>query len=991
MCIITYDPSTLKSMNNGQIVAPSTELQIRLNEIKKYAKPNRRGCRAGRNKQRHIQVISSVRNSQPQRKPASCGVNHSNLSQLQQAAPSPTNSNDQQQPETYLPTFMLFNAQSLNNKFEEAEVIFNQNQIDIGVVTESWFSTNIPENQLNIPNYNLHSKPRTGKGGGGVALYVKEDIPSTPFEDITVPPELECMWIKIRPKRLPRHISCIAVCVVYITTKSPHQDLLANHLMESVDYLRAKYPEIGLLILGDFNRMDISQIIRGNDLYQMVDFPTRGDATLDLMISSSKLKDHYLNPSPMSPIGYSDHVCVLWKPKGCTAKKNNLKSKITRPLSESGINSFGTWIQSVDWHTILQDKSTQEKANVFYDMLDQAMTTCFPEKKTRGHSNDKNWITPYIKTLIRKRQKAFASGNVHEWRTLRNKVKREVEKAKQSYYTSRIRNLQKVEPRKWHSEIKKVTKSCQAELKLDVPGVDDHDEKGKADAINSMFASVSDGIPPLDVSELPSFLPAQAPPPHLHPWEVYAELKKINPNKSGGPDMIPGRIIKEFAYELSTPLCDILNSSFAEGTVPTQWKKGIVVPVPKQSPPSVDKLRPISLTSIFAKIAEGFVSRWILEDIGHLIDKRQFGNVPGVSTSHYLTSLIHYVHQGAEKSHSVGTVVLTDFSKAFDLVNHNILIEKIIGLGVRGAIVPWICDFLHNRQQCVRFNRTLSDDRFLSAGVPQGTKLGPIGFQILINDAAEDAKVEYWKYVDDLTFAESKSRNKDGHLQNDLDDFVNWASQTGLKLNPKKCQALEVNFSNTPHNSDLRIGAEKLSCVDKAKVLGVWVQNDLKWQTQVDEMLKKANRRLFMLRSLKRFGFEQEELVLVYKCYVRPVVEYCDVVWHSGLTSKQSAALERIQKRACKTICGHNHYNSYGDALTQCSMTSLHERRQEHCLKFAQGLNNNTRTNHLLPPTRFQSHGRTLRNANNLSQLPAKTDRFKNSPIPFFISLLNSH
>ena len=134
--------------------------------------------------------------------------------------------------------------------------------------------------------------------------------------------------------------------------------------------------------------------------------------------------------------------------------------------------------------------------------------------------------------------------------------------------------------------------------------------------------------------------------------------------------MIPAKIIKEFAYELSVPLTDILNSSFAEGKVPTQWKNGIVVPIAKQSPPSLDKLRPVSLTSLFAKIAEGFVSRWVIDDLHHVIDHRQFGYVPDVSTNHYLTNLVHYLHLGAEEGRNVGRVVLTDFSKAFDLVNH---------------------------------------------------------------------------------------------------------------------------------------------------------------------------------------------------------------------------------------------------------------------------------------------------------------------------------
>ena len=154
--------------------------------------------------------------------------------------------------------------------------------------------------------------------------------------------------------------------------------------------------------------------------------------------------------------------------------------------------------------------------------------------------------------------------------------------------------------------------------------------------------------------------------------------------------------MKEFAYELSIPFTDILNASFTEGVVPSQWKKGIVVPVPKQNPPSLDKLRPISLTSFFAKVAEGFVAEWVIDDIGDSIDLKQFGNVAGVSTNHYLINLIHYLFKGAEVSHNRGTVVLTDFSKAFDLVDHTILIDKIIRMGVHRNIVPWICDFLHH-------------------------------------------------------------------------------------------------------------------------------------------------------------------------------------------------------------------------------------------------------------------------------------------------------
>ena len=128
----------------------------------------------------------------------------------------------------------------------------------------------------------------------------------------------------------------------------------------------------------------------------------------------------------------------------------------------------------------------------------------------------------------------------------------------------------------------------------------------------------------------------------------------IKASKASGPDGISPKIIKEFAYEFSTPICDILNSSYAEGVVPTQWKKAIVVPIPKTNLPKCDKLRPVSLSDCFAKVAETFITDWILEDISDRIDLQQYGNVKGVSTSHYLVSLLHFLHQGADKSQQCG-------------------------------------------------------------------------------------------------------------------------------------------------------------------------------------------------------------------------------------------------------------------------------------------------------------------------------------------------
>ena len=184
-------------------------------------------------------------------------------------------------------------------------------------------------------------------------------------------------------------------------------------------------------------------------------------------------------------------------------------------------------------------------------------------------------------------------------------------------------------------------------------------------------------------------------------------------------------------------------------------------------------------------------------------------------------------------------------------------------MGIHRSIVPRIYDFLHNRQQYERFNDVFSYYVPLDGGVPQGTKLGPIGFQILINEAAENSSSKCWKYVDNLTFAENSAcaHYPSSSLQADLNDFTKWSKNNMLKLNPSKCQALQVYFGkNALQPGGLRTSSEPLSYVNEAKVLGLYLKNSLKWNTQVYNMMKKANKRLFLLWTLKRFGFSSDEL-----------------------------------------------------------------------------------------------------------------------------------
>lgn len=178
-----------------------------------------------------------------------------------------------------------------------------------------------------------------------------------------------------------------------------------------------------------------------------------------------------------------------------------------------------------------------------------------------------------------------------------------------------------------------------------------------------------------------------------------------------------------------------------------------------------------------------------------------------------------YAH--ADSRNSTSNVVVTDFSQAFDLIVHNIIINKLLQLCVRPSVMPWVCSFLDKRSHCVRYKNILSDSRDLQGGVPQGTKLGPICFLAQINDALQESQqgISILKYVDDVSIVENGFANEDGNLQSTLDNFSDWSLCNNMKLNPDKCKVMNVCFMKSPTTPPPReICSQQLQKVDCIKV-----------------------------------------------------------------------------------------------------------------------------------------------------------------------------
>ena len=224
---------------------------------------------------------------------------------------------------------------------------------------------------------------------GGIALYVKSTIP-TQHLDIEIPHKLECIWMKICPHRLPREVPCIIVAAVYNPPKSRAEKRLLEHIAHTATVFKSKYLNCGFMICSDFNNADISSI-HDSELVNVVRQPTRGNNTVDLIISN--LRRFYQNTIILPPIGRSDHFTVVWKP---SVQRPNPPVKQThhlQPTTDSATRSFGKWITSYNWKPVLDASTTQKEVDTFYEILHTQINNHFPKNRTKCTTSNKPWIT----------------------------------------------------------------------------------------------------------------------------------------------------------------------------------------------------------------------------------------------------------------------------------------------------------------------------------------------------------------------------------------------------------------------------------------------------------------------------------------------------------------------------------------------------------------------------------------------------------------------
>ena len=409
--------------------------------------------------------------------------------------------------------------------------------------------------------------------------------------------------------------------------------------------------------------------------------------------------------------------------------------------------------------------------------------------------------------------------------------------------------------------------------------------------------------------------------------------------------------------ELAPIFQDIFNASLSEGDLPYLLKASIINPIPKFSPPQQTEkdLRPIALTCTLAKVMEGFVPDRNVAKVSSAIDLCQFARA-GHSTTDALVYLLQAIYEALDTGNCGARLFFADFSKGFDMIDYEILISELRYLSAH-PVFNWTKAFLTNRTQAVRIGGTISDWKSPKGGIPQGTKLGVILFTIMTNNLLRSWKLRI-KFVNDTTALEIIPRNSISLLNFAANDIHRFSVDHRMKLNLVKCKDILINFMHN-HNfilNSIVLGNNTIETVNTYKLLGVHISSDLKWNCHVEYITKKANKRLYSIRILKRSGAPQIQLVRVYVSLIRPILEYEVPAWQN-IPDHLQEKIERVQKRALRIIFPDA---SYSNPMQMAGLITLKERRERLCVKYVDRLQDHS-VSFLLPKVEQVDYGYQIR------------------------------
>lgn len=838
-------------------------------------------------------------------------------------------------------------------------------EYDIIGVSETWIQENIYDRELFDDHYSVFRCDRnlgamSVTRGGGTLLAIRSEYKAVQldlhhFRNNIVKVDIVGCKVHINHSK-------ILIFVIYIPPNSSHDDYLK--LFEAFENLPHIY-DSKILIMGDFNLPNLSnptpnpidldvELLRNfldfHGFNQVNNVLNCNNCLLDLVLSnvictvhketSALVPEDIYHPALNIEISFYQNKNESF-PVETTQKRYNFRKANFPVLYDHILN--------VDWSSLNKYTCVNEACDHFYSVLCSIFDNCVPLSIVRKRTFPV-WYTRdlinniKLKYRILKKLKLSKSPHLQEqFKQLRVLIKKQSNLAYETY-VSKIQNSILSDPHQFWSFVQS-KKGCQA-----IPNVLSTGERqltepedivnAFADFFKSVYMPLSDPDYLYNNKLLDTMNNTHITLTALSQEEILKSLRKLKPKMTHGPDDIPSFIIKDCAQAFVTPLYIIFNLALQTNTFPDQWKLAKIKPIFKKGDVSmISNYRSISLLSNFAKTLEMSLYDRIFKEIKQTITPFQHGFFENRSTITNLAIFTHFTSSALDNHLQVDTIY-TDFSKAFDRVDHHLLLLKLENLGFDEKLISFFRSYLLKREQYVEYRGHKSFKFIATSGVPQGSNLAPLLFSLFVNDITKSLTSRVLLFADDLKLFKVIHSEMDClDLQKDLCRLNDWCVYNKLPLNTGKCNVMTFSTKTNKIIYNYTIQSTDINRCTSFKDLGILFDPTLSFSFHIENIAKSSVKMLgFIFRTCSTFT-NADSLKILYFSYVRSKLEYGAIIWNP-LYKKYINQLENIQRRFAKFLA----YKSDGTypargieqsvLLNRFKLDALDQRRTYHGLQF---------------------------------------------------------
>lgn len=649
-------------------------------------------------------------------------------------------------------------------------------------------------------------------------------------------------------------------------------------------------------------------------------------------------------------------------------------------------------LSNINWENILTSSDTNNLINKFYIVIDKLINTHVPSFTVKG--NFPAYFKPdTIKTIKNKNiyHKKYKKFNSVEYYNIFSQLRTLSKQLIRRDYTDFVNGME--------VEILNNNKtfwnyvSSKKKTQTSIPGIVHYGDRVAStgqDICNSFADFFKSVYVPTTVSSCPvSFYPDR--PIKINNNIILDLINRLELKKGAGPDRIPPIFIKSCKENLVYPLRIIYESSLKNGIFPEKWKISHIIPIFKSGQKNdVANYRPISKICIFAKIFEKIIYTDIMSTVKTVIIDQQHGFFPGRSLETNLMCYSQNICSLMDRGVQVDSVY-TDFSKAFDKINHKRLIERLAEVGVCQGLLRWVWSYISNRSQIVSVNGFQSNTFSVSSGVPQGSHLGPLFFIIYINDIAKCFHhTMFLLYADDLKIYRPIRELDDClKIQADLNRLSEYCDRNSVFLNITKCCFITFTKNIYTWEYPYNINNSVLKKVDHIKDLGVILDTKWLFQEHFNKIISESNKMLGFINRICRDFRNPKTLISLYFAFVHSKLSFASIIWNPQYVTYINR-LEAVQNRFLKTIAFKAHC-TIDLAREKYKLIALSDRRKISDMSFLYKLvNSNFNVPDLLSALNFNIPSRELRHP-TLFNLPyRRTNLGLNTPLDRLQKTFNS-